>query len=87
MVVLETAPAQGGTPGTRRTAVSDAGGYYQFDDLAPGKYQLQIKVPKGYLPATDTLLSVTAKLHQIVPADFELRQAASVLYLPLVIRR
>ena len=86
-VILDVASAQGADPNKRRTVLSDAGGYFQFGDIAPGDYRLQIRVPKGYLPAADASLSVTANLHQTVPADFELRDATGTLYLPLVMRR
>jgi len=33
------------------TAVSDAGGYYQFKNLRPGTYSVAVAVPAGYLPS------------------------------------
>lgn len=36
------------------TAQTDSDGYYQFDDLAPGTYELREQQPAGFLDGTDT---------------------------------
>lgn len=71
------------TMGERGT-VTDAHGYYQFRDVAPGVHVLKAQCPAGYWPTTSTRVKVLVDLHQTVEVSFGFYRPPVMLYLPLV---
>jgi uncharacterized surface anchored protein len=84
-VILRLDSSQQTSPDEEHVAISDASGYYQFEDIASGSYSVQIRAPRGYRAADDTPVNVVVTVHQTEELDIQLYPGA-ILYLPVVLR-
>jgi protocatechuate 3,4-dioxygenase beta subunit len=81
----QAARAQGAVQG--QTTVTDARGYYRFEDVRPGSYNISVRVPAGYWPTGSTSEDVTVILHQTLNMGFGLYWPPIHFYLPVIVRQ
>ena len=68
-------------------AVTDAHGYYRFEDVVPGVHVIRVQDPAGHWPTTSTEVEVLTALHQTVPVSFGFYRPPAVMYLPLMLKQ
>ena len=63
---------------------TDATGYYQFTDVVPGAYIIQVEAPARYWPITSARVAIKPALHQTLEVNFGIFRAPVVRFLPVI---
>jgi len=67
-----------------RTVVTDADGYYRFEDVLPGEHVIQVQSPAGRWPTTNTSVEITTALHQTLSVSFGFYRPPALSFVPLI---
>jgi hypothetical protein len=86
LVTLDDVRMLAHAPNGHWETITDSTGHYQFTEVTPGDYVLQITVPAGYWPTTSARVDLMAVSNVTVAVDCGFFRPPVSIYLPVLLQ-